>query len=259
MENAMELRGVRKVYHMGQEKVVALDHIDLDVYKGEIMCLLGPSGSGKSTLLNMMAGLEKPTEGTIFYAKFPIHKMTEDQLAEFRRKYIGFVFQQYNLVNTLSALQNITLPLLFKGEKKRKRNATGKDMLEQVGLGDRMYHKPTEMSGGQQQRVSIARAFVNRPELIFADEPTGNLDTKTSDDMMKMMIRMVRREGKTLIIVTHDEELSEYADRIVHIRDGNIQRIAVNDNNKADIYLAEYEKAQAAKKNDQALEPSVQS
>lgn len=240
----MELRGVRKVYTMGQEKVVALDSIDLDVYKGEIICLLGPSGSGKSTLLNMMAGLEKPTAGTIFFNKFPIHKMTEDQLAEFRRKYIGFVFQQYNLINTLTALENITLPLMFKGESKRKRNEVGKDILGQVGLGERLYHRPTEMSGGQQQRVSIARAFVNRPELIFADEPTGNLDTKTSDDMMKMMVRMVRKDKKTLIIVTHDEELSEYCDRIVHIRDGNIQRIEINENSKADSYLAEYEAEQ---------------
>ncbi|AVM69657.1 macrolide ABC transporter ATP-binding protein [Lachnospiraceae bacterium oral taxon 500] len=247
MENAMELRGVRKVYTMGQEKVVALDHIDLDVYKGEIMCLLGPSGSGKSTLLNMMAGLEKPTDGTIFFSKFPIHKMSEDQLAEFRRKYIGFVFQQYNLVNTLTALENVTLPLIFKGESKRRRNAVGKDMMDQVGLGERMYHKPPEMSGGQQQRVSIARAFVNRPELIFADEPTGNLDTKTSDDMMKMMVRMVKKEKKTLVIVTHDEELSEYADRIVHIRDGNIQRIEKNEHSKADAYLREYEAELAAR------------
>ncbi|RRD93990.1 ABC transporter ATP-binding protein [Clostridiales bacterium COT073_COT-073] len=257
MENAMELRGVRKVYEMGQEKVVALDHIDLDVYKGEIICLLGPSGSGKSTLLNMMAGLEKPTSGTIYYAKFPIHKMNENQLAEFRRKYIGFVFQQYNLINTFTALENITLPLTFKGEGKRKRNLAGKDILNQVGLGDRMYHKPTEMSGGQQQRVSIARAFVNRPELIFADEPTGNLDTKTSDDMMKMMVRMVRKDKKTLIIVTHDEELSEYADRIVHIRDGNIQSIEVNQHSKADAYLAEYEEEQRQKQSNQ-LDQSVQ-
>lgn len=237
----MELRAVRKVYTMGQEKVVALNHIDLDIKKGEIVCLLGPSGSGKSTLLNMMAGLEKPTDGTIFFNKFPIHKMTEDQLAEFRRKYIGFVFQQYNLINTLTALENITLPLLFKGEVKRKRNVAGKHILQEVGLGNRLYHKPPEMSGGQQQRVSIARAFVNHPELIFADEPTGNLDTKTSDDMMKMMVRMVRKDRKTLIIVTHDEELSEYCDRIVHIRDGDIQSIEVNENCKADIYLAEYE------------------
>ena len=136
--------------------------------------------------------------------------------------------------------------MIFKGESKRKRNAVGKDMMDQVGLGERMYHKPPEMSGGQQQRVSIARAFVNRPELIFADEPTGNLDTKTSDDMMKMMVRMVRKEKKTLVIVTHDEELSEYADRIIHIRDGNIQRIEKNEHSKADVYLREYEAELAA-------------
>lgn len=227
MKPIMTLKGVRKVYRMGSEKVVALDSIDLEVKEGEVICLLGPSGSGKSTLLNMMAGLEKPTKGEIHFKKYPIHKMDENKLAEFRRRYIGFVFQQYNLINTQTALENITMPLLFKGISKKERNAAGKKLLSRIGLGDRLGHRPTEMSGGQQQRVSIARAFVNKPDIIFADEPTGNLDTKTAEDMMGMMTELVKEDGKTLIIVTHNNELSVYADRIIHIRDGNIESIEV--------------------------------
>lgn len=227
MSTIMTLKKVRKVYRMGKEKVVALDCIDLEVERGEIICLLGPSGSGKSTLLNMMAGLEKPSKGEIYFKKYPIHKMDENKLAEFRRRYIGFVFQQYNLINTQTALENITMPLLFKGIPKKKRNKDGVKLLQRIGLGDRLNHKPTEMSGGQQQRVSIARAFVNKPDIIFADEPTGNLDTKTAESMMDMMTDLVREEQKTLIIVTHNNELSGYADRIIHIRDGNIESIEI--------------------------------
>lgn len=225
MSAIMTLKSVRKVYHMGNEKVVALDEVDLAVEEGEIICLLGPSGSGKSTLLNMMAGLEKPSMGEIFFRKYPVHMMDENKLAEFRRRFIGFVFQQYNLINTLTALENITMPLLFKGVSKKKRVQHGKALMTRIGLADRIDHKPTEMSGGQQQRVSIARAFINHPDIIFADEPTGNLDTHTAENMMAMMTDMVKEEGKTLIIVTHNTELSIYADRIVHIRDGNIEKI----------------------------------
>lgn len=221
----MSLKGVRKVYRMGKEKVIALDSVDLDVEEGEIICLLGPSGSGKSTLLNMMAGLEKPTKGEIWFNKYPVHKMNENKLAEFRRRYIGFVFQQYNLINTLTALENITMPLLFKGISRKERHKEGEKLMGRIGLADRLKHKPTEMSGGQQQRVSIARAFINRPDIIFADEPTGNLDTKTAESMMDMMTGLVREDQKTLIIVTHNNELSHYADRVIHIRDGNIESI----------------------------------
>lgn len=228
-KKVMELKGVRKVYRMGEEKVVALDSVDLDIYEGDIVCLLGPSGSGKSTLLNMMAGLEKPSQGSIFFQKYPIHKMNENQLAQFRRQHIGFVFQQYNLINTLTAVENITMPLMFKGIKKSVRQKEGERMMKTIGLGNRLFHKPTEMSGGQQQRVSIARAFINRPELIFADEPTGNLDTKTAEAMMDMMTGMVRKDGKTMIIVTHNVELSAYADKIIHILDGNVEKITIND------------------------------
>lgn len=229
MSAIMTLRDVRKIYRMGEEKVVALDKIDLDVEEGEIICLLGPSGSGKSTLLNMMAGLEKPSKGEIMFRKYPIHKMNENKLAEFRRRFIGFVFQQYNLINTLTALENITMPLLFKGVSKKQRIEEGKKLMTRIGLADRLNHKPTEMSGGQQQRVSIARAFINRPDIIFADEPTGNLDTHTAEDMMTMMTQLVKEEKKTLIIVTHNTELSGYSDRIVHIRDGHIERIELMD------------------------------
>ncbi len=229
MGSIMTLKGVRKVYRMGKEKVVALDSVDMTVEEGEIICLLGPSGSGKSTLLNMMAGLEKPTKGEIMFMKYPVHKMDENTLAEFRRRFIGFVFQQYNLITTQTALENITMPLLFKGMHRKKRHEVGVNMMERIGLGDRLKHKPTEMSGGQQQRVSIARAFINRPEIIFADEPTGNLDTKTAEDMMDMMTELVRQDGKTLIIVTHNRELARYANRVIHIRDGNIEKIDINE------------------------------
>lgn len=230
MENAIELRGVRRIYKMGQEKIVALDNIDLSFEKGKIYCLLGTSGSGKSTLLNMIAGLEKPTKGEIIFNGKHIEKMNEKELALFRQKNIGFVFQSYNLMSTLTALENVTMPLIFAKVPKKKRNKIGKEMLTAVGLGNRINHKPYEMSGGQQQRVSIARAFVNKPGVVFADEPTGNLDTKTTYEMMNLITNMARENDQTLIIVTHDLEISVYADVIVHIRDGNVESIEENKN-----------------------------
>lgn len=228
MEVIMELKGVRKVYRMGKEKVIALDHVDLDIEREKIYCLLGPSGSGKSTLLNMMAGLEPPTKGTIRFGKYKIETMNETHLANFRRKHIGFIFQSYNLIPTLNALENITMPLLFKGMHPKERKKRGMKMLEAIGIRDRWQHKPTEMSGGQQQRVSLARAFINEPDIIFADEPTGNLDTKTAANMIQLMLDLVKKHHQTLIIVTHNEELAVYADYIVHIRDGNIYQIEEN-------------------------------
>lgn len=229
LEVLMELSGVTKVYRMGQERIAALNGIDLTVYKGEVLCLLGPSGSGKSTLLNMMAGLEKPSKGTIIFKKHPLHLMNENMLATFRRRHIGFVFQSYNLIPTLNAMENVMMPLIFKGMGRSERKKRAISMLKATGLEMRAKHKPTEMSGGQQQRVSIARAFINNPEIIFADEPTGNLDTKTADEMMQMMLRLVREHNHTLIIVTHNDELSDYANRIIHIRDGKIESIVEND------------------------------
>ena len=215
---------------MGDEKIVALNDINLDIKQGEICCLLGTSGSGKSTLLNMIAGLEKPTKGTILFKNNHIEKMNEKQLAKFRQLNVGFVFQSYNLLSTLTALENVTLPLIFNKVKRSVRNKKAMEMLKAVGLEKRLKHKPSQMSGGQQQRVSIARAFVNNPKVIFADEPTGNLDTHTTYEMMDLITGIVRKNNQTLIIVTHDLEISQYADRIVHLRDGNIEKIDINTN-----------------------------
>jgi len=225
LDELIVLNNLRKVYKMGEEKIVALDNISLTIEKEEFVCLLGTSGSGKSTLLNMMAGLEKPTKGEIIIDKKHIEKMNEKQLAKFRQKNIGFVFQSYNLIPTLSALENVSLGLIFQGVPKKKREKMAKEMLNNVGLGDRLHHKPSEMSGGQQQRVSIARAFVGKPKIVFADEPTGNLDTKTTMEVMELITEMAKENKQTLIIVTHDVEISSFAHRIIYIRDGNIEKI----------------------------------
>lgn len=227
VENIIELSNVRKVYRMGEEKVVALDSISFEIEKGEFCCLLGTSGSGKSTLLNLMAGLEKPTRGEIKINNYNLEKLHERQLAKLRQKYIGFVFQSYNLLEHLTALENVTLPLIFKGVPKREREKKAKEMLKAVGLENRMNHKPSQMSGGQQQRVSIARAFISNPEIVFADEPTGNLDSKTTLEIMKLITEMAEEYKQTLIIVTHDLELSRYADKIIQIKDGNIEKIEI--------------------------------
>lgn len=217
---------------MGNEKVYALNGINLNIYEGEILCLLGTSGSGKSTLLNMMAGLDKPTSGDISVGntkKLHLTKLNESQITKFRQLNVGFVFQSYNLISTLDAIENVSLGMIFKGIDKNKREELSKDILVKVGLGDRLHHKPSELSGGQQQRVSIARAFVDKPKIVFADEPTGNLDTATSFEIMNLMCKMARKYNQTLIIVTHDIETSIYADRIVELRDGKI--IDIRENN----------------------------
>jgi putative ABC transport system ATP-binding protein len=219
------LTNVRKVYRMGDEKIVALNDISFSIKKGEICCLLGTSGSGKSTLLNLMAGLEKPTKGSIKIKNYYLEKMNEKKLAKFRQQNVGFVFQSYNLLPTLTALENVSLPLTFKKVPKSIRDKKAKEMLEAVGLKDRIKHKPNQMSGGQQQRVSIARAFIGDPEIVFADEPTGNLDTKTTIEVMDLITSMARTNNQTLIIVTHDVEISQYADKIIHITDGEIDEI----------------------------------
>ncbi len=221
----IQIKSLTKIYPVGNEKVTALDNISLEMEKGKIYCLLGTSGSGKSTLLNMMAGLEKPTKGQIIIKNSHIEKMNENQLARFRQKNIGFVFQSYNLLPAFTALENVTLPLIFKKIPKRIREKRAKEMLCAVGLKDRIKHTPAQMSGGQQQRVSIARAFVNNPDIIFADEPTGNLDTKTTLEMMDLITKISKENNQTLIIVTHDLEISEYADVIIHIRDGKVDSI----------------------------------
>lgn len=225
MATIMQLENVFRIYRMGQEKIAAVDGVSLDVQEGEILCLQGPSGSGKSTLLHMMAGLDRPSRGSIVLGKTHIEKLSEDRLALFRQRHVGFIFQSYYLIPTLTALENVTLPLMFAGISKSKRNKAGKELLAAVGLKDRMRHKPSEMSGGQQQRVSIARAFANNPRIVFADEPTGNLDTHTTYEMMNLMTRLAKERNHTLVIVTHDLEISGYATRLVKIRDGKIEGI----------------------------------
>jgi len=214
---------------MGEERIVALDKVTLDFEKGKVYCLLGTSGSGKSTLLNLIAGLEKPTKGEIIFKAAHIEQMSEKQLADYRRKYIGFVFQSYNLMPSLSALENVTMPLIFKKVSKRKRVARARAMLKSVGLEDREKHKPSQLSGGQQQRVSIARAFIGKPAIVFADEPTGNLDTKTTFEMMDLITSMAKENEQTLIIVTHDLDIARYANTVIYIRDGSIERVENNE------------------------------
>mgnify|MGYP000680824018 CR=1 FL=1 len=225
MSAIITLDNVYRGYKMGSETIMAVNGISLEIYQGEICCLQGPSGSGKSTLLHLMAGLDKPTKGSIYIGKTRIDKLNENQLAVFRQKYIGFIFQNYYLVPTLTALENVTLPLSFCGMPRKRRTERAKELLEAVGLKDRMKHKPSQLSGGQQQRVSIARAFANNPKIIFADEPTGNLDTANTFEMMNLMTSMAKQFNQTLVIVTHDAEIAEFATRIIKLRDGKIEKI----------------------------------
>ena len=237
-EIVVELRDIKKVYPMGGENILALDGVSLKFERGKVYCLLGVSGSGKSTLLNLIAGLERPTRGEIvFKGKHHIEKMSEKKLAIFRQRYVGFVFQSYNLMPTLTALENTTLPLIFRRVPKKVRNKKAMQMLKAVGLSNRWRHKPSEMSGGQQQRVSIARAFVNQPEIVFCDEPTGNLDTKTTVEMMNLICGMAKKHNQTLILVTHNLELSIYCDEVIHIRDGKIERTEDVSADKIDLQI----------------------
>lgn len=228
----IRVENIRKVYTLGTEKVIALDCINLDIYRGEILCIFGTSGSGKSTLLNMLAGLEKPTKGSVKIGKTNISLLDENQLAVFRQRHIGFIFQSYNLLNIMSSLENVALPLMFKGVNRKQREKMAKKMLIEVGLKERLHHKPNQMSGGQQQRVGIARAFVGNPKIVFADEPTGNLDSKTTKEIMELMVRMNKEHNQTIILVSHDPEIAAYADRIVHLMDGNITLIEKGQRNK---------------------------
>ena len=221
----IQVRNLHKVYSIGKNKVHALNGVSLDIYEGEFCAIVGTSGSGKSTMLNMLAGLEKPTKGQVVINGEHIETMNENQLVKFRRDHVGFIFQSFNLLQTMTAQENVALPLVFRGADKKERLRKAGDLLDLVGLPEHKKHKPNEMSGGQQQRVGVARALVVDPEIIFADEPTGNLDSHTSEDIMNMMQKVVREQGKTLVMVTHDNHLAGYADRIFHIIDGKIVKI----------------------------------
>lgn len=225
IEKVIEVKSVKKIYRMGSEKINAVDDVSFDILKGEFCCLLGTSGSGKSTLLNLMAGIEKLSSGQIIIKGKRVHKMSENSLARFRQRYLGFVFQSYNLMGSMTALENVEFPLVFKRIRTKKRKKMAREMLIKVGLGSRLTHKPKEMSGGQQQRVGIARAFVAKPEIVFADEPTGNLDTKTTMEVMNLIKSIAKDNNQTIVMVTHDRRLADFADRIIHILDGKIQSI----------------------------------
>ena len=224
----IEVKNLYKIYRVGETKVYALNGVDFTMYKGEFCAIVGTSGSGKSTLLNMLAGLEKPTRGEIVIAGQHIEKLTENQLVSFRRKRVGFIFQSYNLLGTMNAVENVALPLSFQGIPKKKRLAKARKYLALVGLEKIARHMPNQMSGGQQQRVGIARALAVHPQIILADEPTGNLDSHTTMDVLRLMQKIVREHSQTLVMVTHDNHLATYADRIFHIIDGKIVKIEDN-------------------------------
>lgn len=234
VEKIIEVINVKKIYRMGSERISAVDDVNFDIRKGEFCCILGTSGSGKSTLLNLMAGIEKISGGQIMMKGKKIHRMNENSLARFRQRYLGFVFQSYNLMNSMTALENVEFPLVFKRVKTKLRRKMAKDMLTKVGLQSRMNHKPKEMSGGQQQRVGIARAFVANPEIVFADEPTGNLDTKTAMEVMRLIKGIAKDNNQTIVMVTHDRRVAEFADKIIHILDGKIQSIEYSDQQEGD-------------------------
>lgn len=216
------VKNLYKIYKVGSNKVRALNGVDFTVYEGEFCAIVGTSGSGKSTLLNMMAGLEKPSKGEIVIAGHHIEKMNENKLVQFRRQNVGFIFQSFNLMGTMNALENVALPLSFRGMPKELRLKKAMKMLKLVGLKEHAMHKPNQMSGGQQQRVGMARALVVNPKIMFADEPTGNLDSKTSKEMMQLMRNVVNEQKKTLVMVTHDDSLAAIADKIIRIVDGKI-------------------------------------
>ena len=218
----IRLQDVRKEYVVGDSHIHALDGVSLTVRPGEFVCISGRSGSGKSTMLNMLAGLEKPTSGEIVILDKHIENMSESARIRFRRQYIGFVFQSYNLMPQYTAVENVELPLMLRGIGKRERRKQALAVMEQVGIVSHAEHKPSELSGGQQQRVGIARALITKPPIIFADELTGNLDTKTSAEIMDLLTGLFRKSGTTFMLVSHDPDMSQYTDRTIHLLDGKI-------------------------------------
>ena len=229
MQEVISINDLKKTYIMGVEQVHALKSITLDVQKNEYMALMGPSGSGKSTLMNLLGCLDTPTSGNYYLNGQNVSIMSDSELAEIRNKEIGFVFQTFNLLPRLSTLDNVALPLVYAGMSKSERDDRAVEVLESVGLGDRITHKPNELSGGQRQRVAIARALVNDPAIILADEPTGNLDTKTSIEIMEIFER-IHENGNTIIVVTHEPDIAEHCHRIVRLRDGLVESDVVNEN-----------------------------
>ena len=227
MESLIILDDVHKNYDMGQAQVRALDGISLEIEKGAYLAIMGPSGSGKSTLMNVIGCLDSPTSGSYKLKGQEIGTLVDDELARIRNREIGFIFQTFNLLPRTDALQNVELPLIYSGISRKERHERAKRALEAVGLGDRMHHRPNEMSGGQRQRVAIARALVNDPSILLADEPTGNLDSRTGEEIMALVDRL-HAEGNTLILVTHEDELARRAERVIRLRDGQIVSDTLN-------------------------------
>ena len=222
MKSIIHLEGIRKSYFMGKQELQVLRGIDLNIHTNEYVALMGPSGSGKSTLMNILGCLDSPSAGSYILNGQDVSKMPDDDLADVRNKEIGFVFQQFNLLPRLTALENVALPLVYAGVSRKQRTDMAMDVIKKVGLEDRSHHKPNELSGGQCQRVAIARALVNNPSLILADEPTGNLDTRTSKEIMDIFSQ-IQAAGNTVVLVTHEEDIANYAKRIVRLRDGLIE------------------------------------
>jgi putative ABC transport system ATP-binding protein len=218
----IEIKEVWKIYEIGKTKVYALRGLNITIDRDDFVAIMGPSGSGKSTAMNMVGALDIPTKGHIFLEGMDIAEMSESELSQIRGKKIGFIFQQFNLINTLNALENVMLPMVFQGVSSEDRLSKATHLLNLVGLGDRMYNKPTELSGGQQQRVAIARALANDPDVILADEPTGNLDSKTGEMIMGILCSFHEKEKKTIIVVTHDEIVARCAHRIIKLKDGKV-------------------------------------
>ena len=229
MQEIIALKDIRKTYDLGKVKIEVLKGLNATIHKNEYVAIMGPSGSGKSTLMNILGCLDKPTTGNYILNGTDVSQMNDDQLAEVRNKEIGFVFQTFNLLARLSGVENVALPLIYAGMNKATRTAKAESILQAVGLGHRMKHKPNELSGGERQRVAVARALVNDPSIILADEPTGNLDTKTSYEIMELF-EDIHKKGNTVIIVTHEEDIARYAHRIIRIRDGVIERDEINEN-----------------------------
>jgi len=228
MASIIQLENIQKSYYLGKQELKVLKGITLEIFKNEYVALMGPSGSGKSTLMNLLGCLDSPTAGKYILNGEDVSKMQDDSLADVRNKEIGFVFQQFNLLPRLTAAENVALPLIYNGTTKKVRTEQALEMLDRVGLADRSHHKPNELSGGQNQRVAIARALVNNPSIILADEPTGNLDSKTSIEIMHIFDK-IQREGNTVILVTHEEDIAEYAHRIIRLKDGVIESDRMNE------------------------------
>ena len=230
MREIISVKNLYKLYRVGDSVVRALDGVSFSVYEGEFCAIVGTSGSGKSTLLNMLAGLEKPTRGEVIVAGKHIEQMKENELVKFRGENVGFIFQSFHLMGTMNALENVALPLTFRGEPRKERIKKADRMLDLVSLEKHKKHLPNQLSGGQQQRVSVARALVNDPKIIFADEPTGALDYNTSKDILKLIEDVNKKYGNTIIIVTHNDAIKNMADRVITLRDGRIRKNYVNDN-----------------------------